>query len=60
MFLLPGIMDTHSHSGVGSWPSVRANADGSESTEPITPHVRAADAFNPARSGDCAGWSPRA
>jgi imidazolonepropionase-like amidohydrolase len=43
---LPGLIDTHSHAGVGSWPTVAGNRDGSEATDPITAHVRAVDSFN--------------
>jgi imidazolonepropionase-like amidohydrolase len=46
LFLLPGLIDTHSHLGVGSWPSVPAHSDVTESSEPLTPHARVADAFN--------------
>lgn len=45
-FVMPGIVDTHSHMGVYSWPGVRANSDGNEATDPITPHVRAEDSIN--------------
>ena len=45
-YLMPGIVDTHSHMGVYSWPSVKANWDGNEMTSPITPQVRAEDALN--------------
>ncbi len=47
-FLFPGFVDAHSHiglyeEGVGSLYS----SDGNEMTDPVTPHVRAIDAFNP-------------
>jgi len=45
-FVMPGIIDVHSHIGVNSWPDVPANDDGNEATDPITPQVRAEDAFN--------------
>ena len=45
-FVMPGIIDAHSHIGVYSWPGVRAHSDGNEMTNPITPQVRAEDAFN--------------
>jgi imidazolonepropionase-like amidohydrolase len=45
-FVMPGIIDVHSHIGVYSWPDVPAHDDGNEMTDPITPHVRAEDAFN--------------
>ncbi|MHC4821077.1 MAG: amidohydrolase [Planctomycetota bacterium] len=44
--LLPGIIDTHSHMGVYSWPGGDAHADGNEATDPITPEVRALDSVN--------------
>jgi imidazolonepropionase-like amidohydrolase len=57
-FLLPGIVDTHSHMGVYPYPGTDANADGNEATSPITPEVRAEDsvhledpAFEMARAG---------
>ncbi len=48
-YLFPGFVDAHSHiglyeEGVGAYYA----SDGNEMTEPITPHVRAIDAFNPA------------
>jgi imidazolonepropionase-like amidohydrolase len=45
-YVMPGIVDTHSHMGVYSWPGVEANADGNEATDPITPEVRVVDAIN--------------
>ncbi|GIW70654.1 MAG: hypothetical protein KatS3mg102_0196 [Planctomycetota bacterium] len=57
-YLMPGIIDTHSHMGVYPWTIARGNADGNEATQPLTPHVRAADsiyledpAFERARAG---------
>ena len=44
MFLLPGLIDLHSHMGVYPWPQGAAHADGNEMIHPITPHVRAEDA----------------
>lgn len=46
MWVMPGIIDSHSHLGVYSWPSVDANADGNEMTTPITAQVRAIESFN--------------
>jgi imidazolonepropionase-like amidohydrolase len=46
LFVMPGIVDPHSHLGVASWPSVPANNDTSEATDPITPQVRVVDGFN--------------
>ncbi len=47
-FLFPGFVDAHSHlglyeEGVGSFYA----SDGNEMTDPVTPDVRAIDAFNP-------------
>ena len=46
--VMPGLIDAHCHvsifpDGIG-WD----HADGNEMTDPITPHMRALDAFNPA------------
>ncbi|MEZ5989698.1 MAG: amidohydrolase family protein [Planctomycetota bacterium] len=46
--IVPGLVDTHSHLGVYSIPSVRANSDGNEMTGPIQGIVRAEDSINPA------------
>lgn len=45
-FVMPGIIDAHSHIGVYSWPDVPAHDDGNEATFPVTPEVRAKDSFN--------------
>lgn len=57
-YLMPGLIDLHSHMGVYSWPSLEAHSDGNEMIHPITPHVRAEDAvrvadpaFSRARAG---------
>ena len=57
-FVMPGIVDTHSHMGVYPWPDVDANSDGNEATDPVTPLVRAQDSvwaedpeFERARAG---------
>ncbi len=44
-YVLPGIVDTHSHMGVYPWPEAPANSDGNELSDPITPWARAADAI---------------
>jgi imidazolonepropionase-like amidohydrolase len=44
--IIPGLVDTHSHIGLWSRPSVSANVDGNESTGPIQPSLRAIDAIN--------------
>jgi imidazolonepropionase-like amidohydrolase len=45
-FLLPGIIDVHSHMGVYSWPGSGGNDDGNEATAPTTPRVWAGDSFH--------------
>ncbi|MDX2177388.1 MAG: amidohydrolase [Candidatus Sumerlaeia bacterium] len=45
-FIMPGIIDAHSHMGVYSWPGVEANSDGNEMTAPVTAQVRAEDSVN--------------
>lgn len=57
-FVMPGVIDTHSHMGVYPWAIARGNADGNEAVAPITPDVRAEDAvylddpaFEKARAG---------
>jgi len=57
-FLMPGIIDVHSHMGVYAWPSARAHGDGNEAIDPVTARVRAEDsvhvsdpAFGRARAG---------
>jgi imidazolonepropionase-like amidohydrolase len=44
-FVMPGIVDSHSHMGVYSWPGVAANSDGNEMTDPVSANMRAADAI---------------
>ncbi len=43
LYVMPGLVDTHSHLGVYALPEVEAHADGNEWTDPITPQVRALD-----------------
>jgi imidazolonepropionase-like amidohydrolase len=50
-YLIPGLVDTHSHLGVYSRPAVGANSDGNESTAPVQTAVRALDALNPQDPG---------
>jgi imidazolonepropionase-like amidohydrolase len=45
--LIPGLVDSHSHLGVSSRPSVAANWDGNEASGPVQSVVRALDAINP-------------
>lgn len=57
-FLMPGLIDVHSHLGVYPWPAAGAHDDGNEAVDPITARVRAEDsvhvsdpAFARARAG---------
>jgi len=43
----PGLIDGHSHVGLFGEASGWETADGNESTDPITPHMRAIDSINP-------------
>ncbi|KAG0166987.1 hypothetical protein DFQ28_007665 [Apophysomyces sp. BC1034] len=43
----PGLVDMHSHLGLFPWPLLLGNHDVNEETSPLTPYVRALDAFNP-------------
>lgn len=43
----PGFIDAHSHLGLYGEPSVWATLDANEITDPITPHLRGIDSFNP-------------
>ena len=56
--MTPGIIDAHSHLGVYASPSVQANSDGNELTNPVTAEVWAEHSvwpqypgFNTARIG---------
>lgn len=43
LFLMPGLIDVHSHMGVYPWPGAAAHGDGNEMTDPITARVWAGD-----------------
>jgi len=43
----PGLIDAHSHLAVFGEPSVWANQDGNETSDPVTPHIRGIDSLNP-------------
>ncbi len=45
-YVLPGLVDPHSHLGVYSLPELQANADGNEMTGDIESQVRSEDAIN--------------
>ncbi len=49
--ITPGLIDPHSHLGVYAMPSVTAHRDGNELADPVTPGVRAIDAFWPQDPG---------
>src|SRR5579862_619698 len=49
--IIPALVDTHSHIGIGPRPSVPANNDINEGTGPIQPALRALDAIYPADPG---------
>lgn len=44
-FLVPGLVDVHSHLGVYPWPGTEANSDGNEMSDPNTAMVRAVDSI---------------
>jgi len=46
-YVTPGLIDAHSHLAVFGEPSVWANADGNETSDPVTPHLRGIDSLNP-------------
>jgi imidazolonepropionase-like amidohydrolase len=46
--VMPGIVDSHSHIGIGPNPTVSESGDVNESTGPIQPGLRALDAIDPA------------
>jgi len=45
-YVLPGLVDPHSHLGVYSLPGLTGNSDGNEMTGPIESQVRSEDAVN--------------
>ncbi|KAL5606089.1 hypothetical protein BROUX41_006141 [Berkeleyomyces rouxiae] len=45
--LTAGIIDMHSHAGVGSLPSLWGSEDTNEMSSDITPQMRSIDSFNP-------------
>ena len=50
-WVLPGFIDAHAHAGVAEEAEGWAGQDTNEKTEPVTAHVRAIDAINPADLG---------
>ena len=49
--IIPGLVDSHSHIGLLSRPSVGANADGNEASGAVQPGLRAMDAITPGDPG---------
>ena len=45
--IIPGLVDTHSHIGIYSKPSIPAHQDGNEMSGPVQPGIRALDAIDP-------------
>src|SRR5579875_1612360 len=50
-WVLPGFIEAHGHVGVHEEAEGWAGSDTNEMTEPVTAHVRAIDAINPADLG---------
>jgi imidazolonepropionase-like amidohydrolase len=50
-WVLPGFVEAHGHVGVHEEAEGWAGSDTNEMTDPVTPHVRALDAINPADMG---------
>jgi imidazolonepropionase-like amidohydrolase len=46
-WVLPGLIDAHCHVGIFEEDMGFEGADGNESVDPVTPHLRALDAINP-------------
>ena len=44
-YVMPGLIDVHSHMGVYPWYGARAHGDGNETTDPVTARVLAEDSF---------------
>jgi imidazolonepropionase-like amidohydrolase len=50
-FIIPGIVDSHTHIGIESRPPIHANADQTENTGPVQPGMRAVDSIWPGDPG---------
>jgi imidazolonepropionase-like amidohydrolase len=46
-FVMPGIIESHCHIGITEERSTKEGDDCNESTDPVTPYLRALDAINP-------------
>ncbi|MEW6522342.1 MAG: amidohydrolase [Bacillota bacterium] len=49
--ITPGLIDAHAHAGIWEEGFGREGVDVNESTDPVTPHLRALDAINPEDTG---------
>ncbi|KAI8806713.1 hypothetical protein BJ742DRAFT_815968 [Cladochytrium replicatum] len=45
-YVTPGIVDQHSHHGIGKWPGLHGDDDVNEMTNPVTSSVRALDGYD--------------
>jgi len=45
-WVIPGLVDPHSHMGIYPLPGAPAHSDGNEASDPITPQVRTLDALH--------------
>jgi imidazolonepropionase-like amidohydrolase len=50
-YVMPGLIDAHTHVGIAEEAQGWAGMDVNETTEPATPHLRAVDAINPEDEG---------
>ncbi len=55
MFVLPGLVDAHTHLGIWEEGGSGAGSTGNENSDPVTPHLRAIDAINP--SDESFAWA---
>lgn len=44
-YIFPGFIDAHSH--IGMWEDIEYGNDANECVDPVTPNIKAIDAFNP-------------
>lgn len=51
MLVTPGIVDSHTHLGIGEEGIGWEGEDYNEMTDPVTPHLRVIDGFNPEEQG---------
>lgn len=50
-WVMPGLIDAHSHLGIFEEKKGQIGDNSNESTEPVTPYIKALDAINPMDSG---------